>query len=187
MGKLILFNMISLDGYFAGPDGNIDWHTVDDEFNQFAVEQLDTASGLIFGRVTYELMASYWPTPAAIADDPGVAERMNALPKIVFSRTLNRADWHNTRLVNAVIPEEINRLKQQPGGDLLLFGSAHLTATLAQERLIDEYRLMLAPVILGGGRPLFGSVRQPVKLNLLNSRRFQNGNLLQIYQPASAQ
>lgn len=184
MSKLILFNMVTLDGYFTGPGGDINWHTVDEEFNQFAVEQLNTASGLIFGRVTYELMANYWPTPAAIADDPGVANRMNALPKIVFSRTLSHADWHNTRMVNAVIPEEINQLKQQPGGDLLLFGSARLTAALAQENLIDEYRLMFAPVILGDGRPLFENIPQPLKLNLLHSRKFQNGNLLQIYHPA---
>ena len=99
MRKVVLFNMVTLDGFFAGPEGEIDWHHVDQEFNEFAIEQLNTAGSLIFGRLTYQLMSSYWPTPAAKNDDPIVAEMMNQIPKYVFSRTLVTADWENTRLV----------------------------------------------------------------------------------------
>ena len=115
MRKVILFNMVTLDGFFEGPNGEIDWHNADEEFNEFAVHQVSTADGLIFGRVTYELMASYWPTPAAQADDPIVAEKMNTMPKIVFSRTLNTVGWNNTRLVKGDAAEEISKIKQQPG------------------------------------------------------------------------
>ena len=99
MRKVILFNMVTLDGFFEGPNREINWHHVDEEFNEFAIDQLDSADGLLFGRVTYEMMASYWPTPAARTNDPIVAGKMNALPKFVFSRTLKKAEWNNTKLV----------------------------------------------------------------------------------------
>ncbi|MDD5371733.1 MAG: dihydrofolate reductase family protein, partial [Anaerolineaceae bacterium] len=130
MRKIILFNMITLDGFFAGPDGNIDWHKVDEEFNDFAVQQLHTAGGLIFGRVTYQLMAGYWPTPAAVHDDPIVADLMNTIPKTVFSRTLNQADWDNTRLVKTDAAGEVSRLKGEPGKDVFIFGSGNLASSL---------------------------------------------------------
>ena len=120
MRKVIMFNMVAVDGFFEGPDRDIEWHEVDDEFNQFAVEQLDAAGGLLFGRVTYELMAGYWPTAN---DDPAVAARMNGFPKWVFSRTLEKADWSNTTLVREDAVREVIALKQQPGRDLLLFGT----------------------------------------------------------------
>src|SRR5215208_1487069 len=105
MRKIILFNMVTVDGFIAGPKGNIDWHQVDDEFNEFALEQGQSAGGLIFGRVTYQLMANYWPTPAAVQDDPQVAAMMNAIPKIVVSRTLETAEWNNTRLLKGNLGE----------------------------------------------------------------------------------
>jgi dihydrofolate reductase len=129
-------------------------------------------------------MASYWPTPEALADDPVVTEWMNRLPKIVFSRTLQRADWQNTALVKENVPGEAARLKKQSGKDWLVFGSADLAATLIQNDLIDEYRLMLNPVVLGRGQPLFKGVEQPLKLSFQKSRPFKNGNLLLYYQPA---
>jgi hypothetical protein len=106
MRKVILFNMATLDGFFAGPNGEIDWHHVDEEFNEFAMAQLNAADGLLFGRVTYQGMASYWPTNMARMNDPIVADKMNTLPKIVFSRTLERVEWNNTRLVKGNIPGE---------------------------------------------------------------------------------
>jgi dihydrofolate reductase len=183
MRKIILFNLVSLDGFFEGSSGDIDWHNVDDEFNDFAIEQLESADGLIFGRVTYEMMAGYWPTAIAAENDPIIAEKMNTISKTVFSRTLEKAEWKNTRLVRENILEEIAQLKQQPGKDILIFGSAKLGATLTQNGSIDEYRIMVNPVILGEGRTLFGGVSGPVKLMLLNTRTFWNGNVLLSYAP----
>lgn len=183
MRKVILFNLMSLDGFVAGKDGNIDWHNVDEEFNQFAIQQLGEAGGLIFGRVTYEMMASYWPTPAAIQDDPVVANAMNSLPKWVVSRTLDRADYQNTTLIKTDPVEAIAQLKQQSGKDLYVFGSANLSAALIHHHLIDEYRIIVNPVVLGSGIPLFQGVKEPFRLKLTNSRSFANGNILLYYQP----
>ena len=169
MRKVILFDMVTLDGFFAGPNEEIDWHHVDEEFNEFAIAQLNSAGGLLFGRVTYQGMASYWPTDTATANDPIVADKMNTLPKIVFSRTLERTEWNNTRLVKGNIAEEISKLKQQPGKDWLLFGSADLASTLTDLGLIDEYRIMVNPVILGNGKPLFKSIKDKLSLKLVQT------------------
>lgn len=186
MRKVIVFNMMTLDGFFEGPNQEIDWHNTDEEFNEFAIEQLATADVLLFGRKTYELMASYWPTPAAVTDDPIVAGLMNRLPKIVFSKTLSSADWQNTRLVKDNVADEISRLKQQPGKDLFIFGSADLAASLSNLGLIDEYRVIVNPVVLGQGRPLFKGASQQLKLKLLKARTFRSGNVLLYYQLAKA-
>jgi dihydrofolate reductase len=183
MRKLIMFNAVTIDGFFAGPNGEIDWHNVDAEFNDFAIAQLDATDGLIFGRVTYQLMAGYWPTPAAIGDDPIVAGKMNALPKFVCSRTLDKADWNNTRLLKANAVGEIATLKQQPGRDLFLFGSANLASSLTPLGLIDEYRIMVMPVVLGSGKPLFENVRERMRFKLANSKTFRSGNVLLYYHP----
>ncbi len=180
MRKIILFHMITLDGFFAGPHGEIDWHRVDAEFNDFAIDQLHTADGLIFGRATYEVMASYWTTPAAIGDDPVVAGLMNAIQKYVFSTTLQKAEWSNTLLLKEASAGQIHLLKQQPGQDLFIFGSADLAATFLRLGLLDELRLMVNPVVLCAGVPLF---KQPLNLSLLQSRPFQNGNVLLTYRP----
>lgn len=181
MRNIILFNLITLDGYFAGPNGEIEWHRVDEEFNDFAIEQLHTIGSIIFGRVTYQMMAEFWPSPTALKEDPVVAELMNTLPKIVVSRTLQTADWNNTRLVKTDVAGELSRLKQQPGKDLFVFGSADLASTLIRENLIDEYRLLVNPVVLGRGKPLFKDVNTPLQLQFQSSRPFQNGNILLIY------
>ena len=183
MRKVILFNMVTLDGFFEGPNGEIDWHNADEEFNEFAVDQVNAADGLIFGRVTYELMASYWPTPAAQADDPIVEKKMNTMPKIVFSRTLDKVEWNNTRLVKGDAVKEISQLKQEPGKDLLIFGSADLASNLTNLGLIDEYRIMVNPVVLGKGKPLFKDIKGKLNLRLLRTRNFSNGNVLLYYEP----
>jgi dihydrofolate reductase len=187
MRKVILFNLITLDGFMAGPGGDISWHNVDEEFNRFAIAQLDDVGALLFGRVTYDLMAGYWPTTGAVADDPEVANRMNQLPKVVFSRTLDKAAWQNTRLVTGDAVEAVSMLKQQPGKDLFVFGSANLAATLIQNDLIDEFRVMVNPVVLGRGTPLFQKIQQPLKLKLLKTKPFQNGNVLLYYQQERVQ
>ncbi|MRS04865.1 dihydrofolate reductase, partial [bacterium] len=164
MRKVILFNMMSLDGFFEGPNHNIDWHNVDEEFNDFALEQLSSTDGLMFGRATYELMAEYWPSEEAIRTDSVIANWMNRLPKYVFSRTLNRADWQNTTLVNGDAAIELHKIKGQVGRDLFIFGSADLSTSLIQNSLIDEYRVLVNPILLGQGTPLFHGLQNPISL-----------------------
>jgi dihydrofolate reductase len=183
MRKLILFNLTTLDGFFAAADGSLFWHSVDDEFREFAGQQLESVDTIVFGRVTYELMASYWPTEAAIQRDPIVAKHMNEKSKIVCSRALERADWANSTLLKEKVVEEISARKHQPGKDMIVFGSANLAATLAQHGLIDEYRIMLNPIVLGSGIPLFQGVKDRLELRLLRTRVFGSGNVLLVYEP----
>jgi len=183
MRKVIFFMLISLDGYFEGPNHAIDWHNVDEEFNQFSLAQLDSAGMLLFGRLTYELMADYWLSPAAARDDPVIAGYMNRLPKIVFSRTLSDVTWQNTRLVKGNMVEEVSKLKREPGKDLFIFGSSDLSVTLLQHALIDEIRVIVNPVILGEGKALFKGLQERLHLRLLKTQTFRNGNVLLCYQP----
>jgi dihydrofolate reductase len=183
MRKVILYMMVTLDGFFEGPNGEIDWHNVDQEFNELAIEQLDSVDILLFGRKTYELMASYWPTPAATTDDPIVADKMNRLPKIVFSKTLSSVEWQNTRLVKENVAEEVAKLKHQPGKDLIIFGSSDLAVTFIQHGLLDEFRIMVNPVVLGNGKPLFKGIKDRLNLKLLKTKTFRSGNVLLYYEP----
>lgn len=184
--KIIVFNMISLDGYFAGPDGDISWHNTDEEFGKFANEQTQEFGTLIFGRTTYEVMKQYWPTPQGLKDDPIVAAIMNTIPKIVFSKTLTNdeetATWKNIMVWNDIDPEEIKNLKHQNGKDIAIFGSGTIVQQFTNLGLIDEYWLMVNPVILGKGKPLFADVKEIMKLKLLKTRTFGNGNILLYYQ-----
>jgi dihydrofolate reductase len=183
MRKVFLFNMTTLDGYFEGQNQDISWHNVDEEFNEFAIQQLDEIGTLLFGRVTYQGMASYWPTESAISDDPEVAGLMNSLPKVVFSRTLDKAEWNNTKLVKENVVEAVSNLKGQPGKDIAIFGSSDLAVTLAESGLIDEYRIIVNPVFLGGGTPLLKGIKEKLNLKLLNARIFKSGNVLLYYAP----
>ena len=183
MRKIFLFMMVTLDGFFEGPGQDIGWHNVDEEFNEFAIQQLNNVDMLLFGRVTYEGMASFWPTQFAKEHDPIVAGKMNSTPKMVFSKTLERADWENTVLVKEDIAEEVTKLKQQPGKNLAIFGSANLTASLLQMGLVDELRLMMNPVILGSGTPVFKGIHEKLNLKLLRTQPFRSGNVLLYYQP----
>jgi dihydrofolate reductase len=184
MRKLLAFDMMSLDAFFEGLKRDISWHNVDAEFNDYAIAMLDSVDALLFGRVTYELMAGYWPTPEAVGNDPLVAGRMNALPKVVFSRTLNKVEWNNTRLVKDDIEAEIGKMKQLPGRDMALFGSGSILSQLARHGLIDEYRIMVNPLVLGAGTPLFKGIEVSLGLKLLAARAFRNGNVLLRYEPA---
>jgi dihydrofolate reductase len=178
MRKIIVFNMVSVDGFFAGDDGDISWHNTDEEFNEFAIEQLEEAGGIIFGRVTYDMMASYWPTPGPVKDDPIVANKMNSLPKIVFSRSLEKADWNNTKLLHEIDVEEIKKLKQESDKNLYIFGSGTIAQEFTKLGLIDEYRLLVNPIALGSGKSLF---KDKLKLKLFKTREFKNGNVLLCY------
>ena len=182
MRKVVFFNLISLDGYFEGPGRDINWHHVDEEFNEFAIQQTGEFGALLFGRVTYELMAGYWPTEAANRDDPEIARLMNSLPKIVFSNTLDNAEWENTKLVRDNIVEEVTTLKEQPGKDIAIFGSSDLALTFIDLGLIDEFRIMINPVVLGGGKPILQGIKSKLELNLLKVKTFQSGNVLLYYE-----
>jgi dihydrofolate reductase len=179
-----MFNLITLDGYFEGINKwDIAWHQVDDEFNEYSIDQLNKAGGLIFGRITYQGMANYWSSPAAIKDDSVVAGLMNSITKYVFSNTLDHVDWNNTRIVKGDAAVELKKLKQQAGNDLYIFGSADLSSTFTRNNLIDEYRLIVNPIVLGIGNPLFKKNDEMLKLKLLNTKSFHNGNVLLFYQP----
>ena len=184
MSKLVVFNQVSLDGYFVDMNGDMSWaHKQDPEWLAF-VEQNASGDGmLLFGRITYEMMASYWPTPYASQSFPVVAERMNALPKVVFSKTLAKASWSNTRLVKDGLAVEVRKLKGGSGKDMAILGSGSIVSQLAQEGLIDEYQVVVNPVTLGGGRTMFEGVKKKLALKLTKSRVFGNGNVLLCYLP----
>lgn len=180
MRTLYLFNMVTLDGFFEGKEPwDLAWHSVDAEFNTFAVEQLRSTGLLLFGRKTYEGMAQYWATDQAKDDDPVVAGLMNSIPKAVASRTLTSASWNNTTLLNGNIVDGIKMLKSQSGKDIGIFGSAELAASLRD--VIDEYRIIISPVVLGSGKPLFNGTAGTIRMKTKNTRTFGNGNVLIYY------
>ncbi|HET8912623.1 MAG TPA: dihydrofolate reductase family protein [Ktedonobacteraceae bacterium] len=179
MRKVISFMHVSLDGFTVGPNGELEWAIVDDELNPFVDGLFKSVDIAMYGRVTYQLMESYWPT---VLDDPTATERERAharwvgnVSKIVFSSTLSTADWKNTRLIKDRIAEEIHALKRESGGDLMIFGSPRLTHSFMRLGLIDEYRLFLNPILLGGGTPLFQDTKAWTKLKLLDATKFQSG------------
>jgi dihydrofolate reductase len=183
MRELFSFLLTTVDGYFEAPRQEFDWPNVDDEFNDFAVKQLDEVDTLLFGRVTYEMMAGYWPTPAARQDDPAITARMNGISKIVVSRTLQGAEWANTKLVSTT--EELRGLKDQPGKSIAIFGSSDLTVSLLQMGLVDQLRIMVNPVVLGAGKSAFSTAAERIDLRLVRSRPFDSGNVLLYYEPAA--
>jgi dihydrofolate reductase len=187
MRKVLLSNLVTLDGFFAGPKGELDWHIVDEEFNQYAIDLLSKVDALLFGRVTYQLMADYWPAaatnPATPKSDLEIADKMNNLPKIVFSKTLQKVEWKNTRLVKENIAEEISKIKEQPGKDMVIFGSGSIVSTFMQLGLIDEYRIIVNPVVLGNGKPLFKGINDKQNLKLVKTRVFGSGVVILYYQP----
>jgi dihydrofolate reductase len=185
MRRLIMWNLVTLDGYFEGrKPWDLDWHNLvwGEALERYSLVQLQAADLLLFGRVTYEGMSSYWTT--ATNEVGEIADFMNSIPKVVFSKTLPQADWHNTRLVKDNAAEAVAQWKQQPGKDMLIFGSANLSATLTEHGLIDEYRLCVVPVVLGSGNPLFKPGAAPLKLKLLEARPLTTGGVLLFYEPA---
>jgi dihydrofolate reductase len=188
MPKLGVFNTTSLDGYFVDGSGDMRWaHNThpDAEWNAFVGGNASGGGALMFGRITYDLMASYWPTPMASKNTPEVAEGMNKMPKIVFSRTMDKASWSNTKVVKGNLAEEVRKLKNETGPDIVILGSGSIVSQLAQEGLIDEYQIVVAPVVLGKGRTLFEGVKEKLPLNLTKSRAFGNGNFVLWYEPVA--
>jgi dihydrofolate reductase len=188
MGKLTVFNSISLDGFFVDMNGDMNWaHNTnkDEEWDVFVASNASGGGVLLFGRKTYDLMVSYWPTPLALQNDPVVAEGMNDFQKIVFSRTLDKISWKNSRLVKNGLVEEIRKMKNEPGTDTVILGSGSIIAQLTQERLIDEYQVVMIPVVLDNGRTMFEGLKKKLVLKLTSTRIFKNGNVFLTYVPAA--
>src|SRR6185369_4929710 len=180
MRNLSVFNSVTVDGYFTDKDGDMSWaHKQDDpEWNAFTAENAKSGGELLFGRVTYDLMASFWPTPAAEKMAPEVAENINKAPKIVFSRSMEKAEWNNTRIIQGDLAEEIRKLKEAPGEGLVLMGSGSIISQIALAGVIDEYQMVVNPLALGKGRSMFDGIKEQLNLTLVSTRAFKNGNVL---------
>jgi dihydrofolate reductase len=191
MRKVYLFMMLSLDGYFEGPNHDLSWHNVDDEFNRFAIKQLKEADLILFGRKTYQLMESFWPkaadNPKMSKEDLEVADLMNNTNKVVFSRTLDKVEehknWKNVKLVREFNPDEIKRWKEQPGKGIWIGGS-DLAVSFIKANLIDEFRFMINPVVVGDGTQVFKGLKNKLNLELINTQTFHSGNILLYYKSA---
>ena len=180
-----MWNIITLDGYFEGnqnwdlPFHNLVWG---EELEKLSLEQLNSADYLVFGRVTYLGMAAYWTSEEARnSTESEIANLMNSIPKIVISKSLESADWNNTTLIKENASEEIRKLKEQGGKDMYVFGSANLSETFINDNLYDEYRIGIAPVILGSGRPLFCQGLTSQNLTLISSQQLLNGGVVLKY------
>jgi dihydrofolate reductase len=184
MRKLAVFNNVTLDGYFADARSDMRWaHNDDAEWTAFAAENVGGGGVLLFGRITYDLMASYWPTPAALKNAPAVAAGMNGMQKVVFSRTLDKASWQNTTLVKDDIVTAVRRMKHEPGEGMVILGSGSIVSQLTQARLIDEYQIVVHPVVLGEGKTMSAGLKEMVSLRLTKTRPFGNGNVVLWYEP----
>lgn len=184
---LTAFLQISLDGYYADAKGDMSFaHKPpdDSEWNEFVAGNARNGGMLLFGRITYEMMAAWWPTPMAAQAMPEVAARMNALPKVVFSRTLRAAGWSNTTLVRDDLPGAVRRLKEEPGPDMAILGSGSIVTQLAAAGLLDTLQLVTNPVALGGGKAAFAALPHPLGFRLTKSRVFANGSVVSWYAPA---
>ena len=183
MRKLSVFNFITLNGYFKGANEDISWHRHGGEESAFAAEGAQSQSVLLFGRKTYEMMASYWPTPAAMKDAPEVADGMNKSEKIVFSKTLTSATWKNTKLIKDNIIEEVRKLKQTAGNNLTVLGSGSIITQFAAAGLIDDFQFMVDPVALGQGSSLLQGLSEKLNFKLIQTKSFKSGVVLLCYQP----
>ncbi len=188
MRKLIVFNHVTLDGYFVSASGDFRWAQKgndDPEYAGFVAENASGGGELLFGRVTYDLMASYWPTPIADQHHPDVAKGMNSMRKAVFSRTLDQASWNNTRLVKGDLVSEVRNMKNEEGPGMAIMGSGTIVAQLAPAGLIDEYQMMVDPVALGKGRTMFEGIQEMLSLKLTRTRTFTNGKVFLCFEPAA--
>lgn len=187
MRKLIASTFVSLDGFIVAPNEDMGWVTdsFSTDMGKYAGDLQASMGAILLGRVTYQIMTNFWPT--ATEDSSPGADRMNNVPKVIFSRTLDKVKWgkwDNARLVKENAAEEVAKLKQGLSGDLVIYGSANLIQNFTQLGLIDEYQLLVHPVILGDGKPLFAGMPQPVKLKLLQAKTFDNGVVVLYYEPS---
>ena len=186
MRRLVVFNSVTLNGFFAGKNGDLSWaHKDDPEWNEFVAGNAKGGGPLLFGRVTYEMMVSFWPTPAAMESFPEVAKGMNSAQKIVFSRTLDKVSWTNTKLVKGDLTTAVRKMKKEPGEAMTILGSGSIVSQLTQAGLIDEYQLVVNPIVLGEGRSMFDGVKKSVALKQTATRAFGNGNVLLSYEAAT--
>ena len=189
MRKIIVTMWVTLDGFIAGPNNEMGFvgEYYDAAMGQYEYDLVSAADTLLLGRVTYESFAGAWPyVPDKPNADPGevaYAHKLNAMRKIVFSKTLPRVEWTNSTLVREIIPEEIAHLKQEPGRDMVIYGSASVVQALTNFGLIDEYQLLVHPVLLGEGKPLFNNIKQQVNLKLVNTEARPSGVVVLTYQP----
>ena len=184
MPQLHVFNNTTVDGYFTDPKGDLSWAYTgsdDAEYQKFVAENAKGGDTLVLGRKTYEMMASYWPTSVASKNQPDVAEGMNKLRKIVFSRTLKELSWNNSILVKGDPVSEVRKLKEGEGKRMTILGSGQIISQLAPAGLIDQYQFLVNPVVLGDGRTMFDGVEKPLNLKLTETRAFANGKVLMTY------
>ena len=184
MRKLLVFNNVTLDGYFTDANNDMSWaHKSDPEWYAFTADNARRGGVLLFGRVTYEQMASFWPTPEAMEMMPDVAKGMNNLPKVVFSRTLHEASWNNTKLIKSDMVDEVRKMKNESGDDMVIMGSGSIVSQLSEHKLIDEYQMVMNPIVLGEGRTMFEGMKEKLTLQRTNTRSFENGNVVLTYEP----
>lgn len=177
--------MVTLDGYFEGEGHDISWHNVDGEFEEFAHDQLDDTGALLFGKRTYDLMASFWPAPQGQEADKVTADAMAALPKYVASEEDFSPGWEHVTVLTGDVAAQVAELKKTAGKDIAIFGSNMLCVSLMEKGLVDEFRVMVNPVAIGKGTPLFAGSTGTTRLTLRTSRVFKNGNVLNIYGAAA--
>jgi dihydrofolate reductase len=182
MGKITVFNFTTLNGYYKGAKEDISWHKHGKEENKYAEKALQSGNTLLFGRVTYQMMESFWPTPMALEMDPVVAKGMNESHKIVFSTSLKKVGWQNTKLIKTDLIEEVKKLKKLQQ-DITILGSGSIVTQLADHGLIDEYQFMIDPIALGKGEPMLKGLKHPLNLKLISTKIFKSGVVLLCYQP----
>jgi dihydrofolate reductase len=195
MRRIVMFNRVTVDGCFAGPDGNLDWVVPEEELDKAAAEGMPGTGTILFGRRTYEQCEGFWPgvaDDASAATDPHDPDRrspeiramatfINEATKVVFSRTLKDVTWRNSHLLHELDPREIEAMKVEAGKDMIIFGSGSIVAQLTEHGLIDEYRLVVSPIVLGSGRPLLSGVSKSMRLELLEARQYPSGNVMLRY------
>jgi dihydrofolate reductase len=197
MRRIVAFDRVSADGYFSTPDGNLDWVVPEPELDKAAAEGLSGAGTILFGRRTYEMFERFWPhaldDPDTSADPHAAGRRspemramavwINEATKVVFSRTRKQVTWRNSRLLHELDPREIEAMKGQPGTDIMIFGSGSVVSQLTEHRLIDEYRFVVGPMLLGDGRPLLSGAPKSLRLDLLEAKEYPSGNVMLRYAP----
>jgi dihydrofolate reductase len=182
MRKVVVSEMVSLDGFFEDAHHELGWQKLDEELFEHSREMLNAADTLLFGRVTFQIMAAYWPDSD---DDAVITHKMNYLSKIVFSHTLKKVDWNNSRVAGGNPEAEVARLKKEAGNDMLIFGSGKLVSQLAKAGLVDEYRLAVNPVVLGDGYSLFKGAEDPFTLDLIRTKVLKSGVVILYYRPGN--
>ncbi|HEX2630651.1 MAG TPA: dihydrofolate reductase family protein [Chitinophagaceae bacterium] len=186
MRKLSVFNFVTLNGFYKGPSEDISWHqhaAAGSEESEFGKEGTQQDNIILFGRVTYEMMKSYWPTSMANEQNPVIAEGMNKAMKIVFSKKLKNADWENAQVINEDLVGYVKKLKQTATKDMIILGSGSITTQLTDAGLIDQYQFMIDPVAIGSGTAMFNGIKKKLDLELIGSRIFKSGIVLLTYQP----